>query len=215
VSDPKPLLILGTRTLAAEIADLANDTEAFRVAGFVENMDRGKAGTELDGLPIFWVDELDRFVDSHWVVCGLATTQRSRFVDQVTGFGARFATVVHPSARVSATSTIGEGTIVSAGSIIAAHTTIGRHVLVNRGALIGHHTDIGDYVSVQPGANVAGACRIGAGTYVGIGAIVLDHLSIGSGAVIGAGAVVTKDVPPNVQVVGLPARIVKEGVEGR
>jgi acetyltransferase-like isoleucine patch superfamily enzyme len=33
------------------------------------------------------------------------------------------------------------------------------------------------------------------------------HLRVGEGAVVGMGAVVTKDVPPNVTVVGNPAKI--------
>jgi hypothetical protein len=95
------------------------------------------------------------------------------------------------------------------------HSSLGQHVFVNRGVLVGHYTEIGGYVTLHPGANVAGACRVGEGTYVSMGAVVLDHLAIGEGAVVGAGAVVTSDVPPHVQVVGVPARIVKEGVDGR
>ena len=70
-------------------------------------------------------------------------------------------------------------------------------------------------VTISPGANIAGRITIGDGTYVGMGAIILDSLKIGSGSVIGAGSLVTKDVPDNVQVMGVPARITKKGVEGR
>ena len=48
-----------------------------------------------------------------------------------------------------------------------------------------------------------------------MGAIVIDKTHVGAHAVVGAGAVVTKDVPNNVQVVGVPARIVKENVAGK
>jgi acetyltransferase-like isoleucine patch superfamily enzyme len=48
-----------------------------------------------------------------------------------------------------------------------------------------------------------------------MGAVVIDHITIGSHSVIGAGAVVTKDVPDHVLVVGVPARIVKEGIAGK
>ncbi len=215
VSQIKPLLILGTRTLAVEVADLASEIPDFELMGFVENMDRQKCNEKLEGLPIFWVDDTADLADTHRAVCGLSTTHRSRFTEQAANLGFRFATLVHPSARISSRSSVGEGTIISAGVIIASHTLLGRHVFVNRGSLIGHHTEISDYVTIQPGANIAGVCRISEATYIGMGALVLDHIKIGAHSIVGAGAVVNKDVPDYVQVVGVPARIVKENISGR
>jgi len=210
-----PLLVLGTRPFSVEIADIAEDSGRFRVAGFVENLDRERCREPLGGLPVHWIEDVGALAETHLAVCGLGTTRRSLFTDQAAALGLRFATIVHPTARVSRTATLGEGTIVSAGAIVAAQAEIGRHVLLNRAALVGHHTVIGDYASLQSGANVAGSCRIGEAAYIAMGAIVLDHLSIGRESVVGAGAVVSEDVPANVQVVGVPARIVKEGVTGR
>jgi len=211
----KKLLILGTRTLAVEIADLASETHEYEVAGFVENMDPNRCKEPLEGLPVIWVDEIAGRAHDHCAVCGLATTRRHRFVDQVAAMGMSFGTVIHPSARISSNSSVGGGSILSVGVIIAAHTRLGRHILVNRGSLIGHHTRIEDYATIQPGANVAGECRIDEGAFIGMGAIVLERVTVGAHSIVGAGAVVTKDVPDHVQVVGVPARIVKEGVKGR
>jgi acetyltransferase EpsM len=206
------LLVLGTRTFAVEVADLAVDA-GFEVAGFVENLDPDRCREPLEGIPVHWVDEVDDLVTTHRAICGLATTKRRVFAEQVASLGFGFATLVHPSARVSRSAAIGEGAIVSAGVVVGARTEIGRHVILNRGALVGHHTLVGDFVSIQPGANVAGACKIGAGSYVGMGAVVVDHLEVGAGSVVGAGAVVTKDVAERVQVVGVPAKVVKEGID--
>jgi acetyltransferase EpsM len=211
----KPLLILGTRTLAEEVADLVTEIPGFRVAAFVDNEDPRRCQETLEGLPILCVDELAGLPASHWAVCALATTHRRRFTDQVAALGVPFAVLVHPFSRVSPSSSLGEGTIISAGVVIGAHTRIGRHVIVNRGVLIGHHTRIGDHVTLSPGANVAGKCSVGSCTYIGMGAVVLDNLTIGSHAVVGAGAVVTRDVPDHVQVMGMPARIVKENIPGK
>lgn len=208
-------LILGTRTLSVEIADIISDTPNIRLAGFVENMEPEKCRENLDGLPVYWVDDIAKLAKTHCAVCALATTHRKRFIEQVSAYKIPFATIVHPSARVSSKSTLGEGTIISAGVIIGAHTHLARHVIINRGALIGHHTKIGDYATIQPGANIAGLCTIGNAAYIGMGAIVLDHISVGSHSIVGAGAVVTKDVPDNVQVVGVPAKIVKQNIEGK
>ena len=210
----QPLLVLGTRSFALEVADTASDA-GFAVAGFIENLDSNHCEGRLEGLPVHWIDESASLAATHLAVCGLATTQRSRFVEQVSALGFGFAVVVHPSAHVSATTRVGAGCVIGAGVIIGAHSELGAHVLVNRGALIGHHTRIGDFTTIQPGANIAGACEIGNASYLGMGSIVIDHHRVGEGAVVGAGAVMTKDVPDHVQVVGIPARIVKEHVEGK
>ena len=215
MSGKQRLVILGTRIFAEEVADLVSDGDNYELMAFAENYERERCDRPLLGLPVIWVDDLGPLVATHLAACAIGTTHRSRFVKQVEGMGFRSATVRHPTARVSRTSTVGPGSILSAGVVVAAHTAIGQHVIVNRGGLIGHHTTIGDYVTISPGANIAGRVTIGAGTYVGIGAVVLDFLTIGSGAVVGAGAVVTKDVPDHVQVMGVPARITKESVEGR
>jgi acetyltransferase-like isoleucine patch superfamily enzyme len=48
-----------------------------------------------------------------------------------------------------------------------------------------------------------------------MGAVVLDRITVGVHSVVGAGAVVTRDVPDHVQVIGVPARIVKENIRGK
>lgn len=210
----RDLLVCGTRSFAEEVADLASDIPGWRVAGFVENWDRARAGGTLNDLPIAWVDDLAGRRDV-WATCALVTTRRSLFTGQVEALGIPFATLVHPTARVSSTSVAGEGTIVSAGGIVGAHTTIGRHVIVNRGVLVGHHTTIGDHVSLLPGANVAGNVVVDDAAFVGMGALVLDGVRIGAHAVVAAGAVVTRDVPDGVLVMGAPARVVRDTPDGR
>lgn len=210
----QPLLVLGTRPFSLEIADVISEIPGYDVVGFVENLDREKCKGTLEDLPIYWVDEIARFADSHQAICGLGTTHRSRYTRQVEELGMKFATLVHPLARVSKKSTLDEGTIVSVLSIIAAYTRLGRHVIVNRGCIIGHHTTIGDHVSVMTGATVAGDTRIGDSSYIGMASVIRNGVTIGSHSIVGAGAVVTRDVPDRVQVLGNPARIVKENIDG-
>lgn len=216
MDDPRlPVLILGSYAFAEEVDDLISETSEWRTAGFVENFDRSRCGMKLHGKPIYWVDDLGTIGRGHHLICAIGTTKRQSYIEQVEPFGLPFATLVHPSARISSTSPVGVGAIVSAGVIVAAQSEIGSHTILNRGVLIGHHTRIGRYVTVSPGANIAGKCVIEDGCYVAMGAIVLDGRRVGRGSVIAAGSLVTRDVPENVQVMGSPARIKKEGVDGR
>lgn len=216
MSEPRrvPLLILGTGSFAEEVAAIAAETPPFEVAGFVENWDRRKCDAPFLGLPVHWIDAIDGMAPSHRAVCALGTTKRRAYIESVAAKGFEFATLVHPSARFLGGPDVGAGSVVNLGVLVASRTRIGRHVLLNRGALVGHHTTIGDFCTIGPGANVAASVDVGEGTYVGMGAVIRDHVRVGRGAVVGAGAVVVRDVPDRVQVVGVPAQVAREGVDG-
>jgi len=48
------------------------------------------------------------------------------------------------------------------------------------------------------------------GASIGSSATILGGVTIGENAIVGAGAVVTKDVPPNSIVAGVPARVIRK-----
>jgi hypothetical protein len=108
----------------------------------------------------------------------------------------------------------GQGLFVNAGCTLGGAGEFGEFVFLNRGASVGHHARFGRFVSIGPGAVVAGAVTIGYGSVVGAGAVVLPEVTIGSNAVVGAGAVVTKDVPDNCLVIGVPAKVARNGIPG-
>jgi acetyltransferase-like isoleucine patch superfamily enzyme len=111
---------------------------------------------------------------------------------------------------------MGERTYVSG----PLHVDLGASVRIGNGVRLGHHVvlltfdhDIGppDY---RCGRLVAAPISIGDGAWIGSRVTVLPGVSIGSGAVVAAGAVVTRDVPPNTLVAGIPARRVRDLIAG-
>ena len=121
-----------------------------------------------------------------------------------------FATAIHPSAVISPSAKIGEGTVVMAGAVINADAVIGNHCIVNTGATVDHDCVIGDYCHIAPGANVSGGTHIGEGTWIGVGACVIQCLNIGKWSFIGAGSVVVKDVSDGVVAYGNPCKVIHE-----
>jgi sugar O-acyltransferase (sialic acid O-acetyltransferase NeuD family) len=214
-TNSRPVLILGPTDYALELREVIDDVPGYRVAGFIEGESRERAGKDHGGLPVHWVEEIGGLADSHLAACALGTTHRVPYVERVEAMGLRFATIVHPTAHVSRQAELSQGVIIGVGCIVAAYARIGRHVRVNRGAIIGHHLEIEEYVTIQPGANIASRVHVGRAAYIGMSAVLIDTVDIGPHSIVGAGAVVTKDVPPRVQVVGVPARIVRSDVGGK
>lgn len=123
------------------------------------------------------------------------------------GHQLEFATAIHPSAVVSPTAKIGEGTVVMAGAVINADAVIGKHCIINTGATVDHDCVIEDYCHIAPGANISGGTHIGEGTWVGVGSCVIQCLNIGKDCMIGAGSVVVNDIPDEVTAFGNPCRV--------
>jgi len=83
------------------------------------------------------------------------------------------------------------------------------------GVVIGETSEIGDDCLIYKGVVLGGTTlekkkrhpTLGNRVIVGSNATILGAITIGDGARIGSGSVVVKSVPPNVTVVGVPARV--------
>lgn len=114
------------------------------------------------------------------------------------------------------------------------YTNVGRNIHLGRHVFINHacsFLDLGgitieDEVMIGPRVNITsenhpvdvaerktmvpGAVVIKRNAWIGGAASIMPGITIGENAVVAAGAVVTKDVPANTVVAGVPAKVVKE-----
>ena len=90
-----------------------------------------------------------------------------------------------------------------------------KHVKIGKGTTVGfdavildsdiHHLVREDFEMDKP-------VLIGSHVWIGARAMILKGVTIGSGSVVAAGAVVTKNVPENTLVAGVPAKVIKKDV---
>jgi UDP-perosamine 4-acetyltransferase len=171
------------------------------------------AGSSVDGIRVAGGDELlDEACSGGYEAFAMGlggvgdNTPRARLFERGLAAGLTALTLVHPSAIVSASARLGNGTQCLWGAIIAAGAAIGANVIVNSGAVVEHDCRIGDHAHIASGATLTGAVKVADFAHIGAGAVVRQGLSIGAGAIVGAGSVVTRPVPASVTVAGNPAR---------
>lgn len=213
-SGPHQIVLLGAGGHAREALDVYDACNVsgqgpFQVLGFLD--DRAVPGTIVNGKPILGGIE---WLEGHGevsVICAIGDPAvRREVVRRAEQLGARFHTVVHPTANLTSRVELGPGCIVTAGCILTTHVRIGAHVHVNLASTISHDVVLGDFVTLAPGVHLAGNVTVEAGCDIGIGAVVIPQRRVGAGCVIGAGAVVISDIPPDSVAVGVPAKVVKQ-----
>lgn len=204
----RALVVLGAGSLARRIpsvlADINRVAPAYRLLGYLDRAPDGDLAG--GGVDVLGDEQCLAALSADYLICIANPRIRQRLAGYADDLGRTAALLVHPRANVEHGVTVGPGGLVLAGACINHNSALGRHCVVNSNAVIGHDCVLDDCTTLSPLVNLGGRVRIGAGVLLGASAVVLPGRCVGAGAVIGAGAVVTRDVPPRVCAVGVPAR---------
>lgn len=212
MSDERRVVIYGSGGFAREVAWLAeNAREPMRVVAFIDDHD-GSAGRAVNDVPVKRLDTVAReHPNSPFVVAVGNPETRAALSERAIAAGLIPASLIHRNVEMSRWVDVGEGTVICAGSILTTNISLGRHVQINLDCTVGHDVVMEDFATLAPGVHISGNVRIARGAYLGTGACVINGTSeavlvVGAASTVGAGAVVTRDVPPGMTVVGVPAR---------
>lgn len=210
-SDFGKLLVVGAGGHGKAVADAAERMELWRKIVFIDKKYPGLS--ENGQWPVIGgQDDLREYRQEFSSVAVAVGNARTRLIllDELKLHGFELPVIRHPSSVVAADVVLGEGSVVLAGVIINSGVKIGRGCIVNTGAIVDHDCILSSGVHVCPGVSMAGEVVVGALSWIGIGAVVMQQRKIGEQTTVGAGAVVIRDVPDNVTVVGVPAKVLSK-----
>jgi len=207
----KDLLIVGVGVHAAETAEIVQRLNralpTWNLLGYLApERQAADVGKELNGYPIL----------APWSRAGefpgavFATPYDALEVKDIPAD--RLATIVDPSAFVSASAKIGPGCVIYPHCFIGFRAVLGQRVFSLSSSVINHDDIIEDRVAICTNVSLAGNIHVEADCYLGQACTVKQFVRIGRGSLIGMGAAVLRDVPPNSVMVGNPARRLKDRV---
>lgn len=212
------MIIIGAKGFAKEVLEILNQNNQLENLVFYDDVNIDLPAKLYSQFPILKTaieaENYFKTIDNKFTIGIGNPVLRKKLYDKFEALGGDFNSTISPKANIGSFGNhIDFGCNIMTGTVITNDVTIGKGTLINLNCTVGHDVVIGDFVELCPGVSVSGNCNIGEFSFIGTNATILPSISIGKNVIVAAGSVVTKDVPDNCMVAGIPAIIKKEWKE--
>ena len=151
------------------------------------------------------IEELDSNNYSFVVAIGNPIA-RHRCFQSALSAGLKPETIVHPTAIVDPSASIGEGSIFGPFSLVAPCVLTGKNTVVNNYSSLGHDSVLGMSSVLSPYATLNGGARCGANSFLGTRATIIPGKALGDYSKLSAGSVLCDDTADGSLAIGNPAK---------
>ncbi len=111
--------------------------------------------------------------------------------------GGIFESFIHPTAIVSKSAQIKNGTIICPFCIVGPQSIVGSFSLLNFYSSIAHDSILGSYSILSPYSTINGCSSVGDFSFLSTGVSIAPKIKIGSKVRISAGCAITTNIPDN------------------
>lgn len=210
----KKLGIIGCGGMGRKAVQLVKDINLiepeWELIGFFDD-DHATWGKTFEGVKVLGsIGDLNQIAEEFYCVCTISVPKIKRKVlSKIKNSNIRFARLIHPTAIIAESASLGEDVIIEAFCFVSVGTCLGNHVQLNCYCGIGHDAYVGDYSSLYWAVNLSGYSKVEEDCILGTKTTVIQNVVVGKGAIIGSNSNVIRDIPPNCTAVGNPAKPIK------
>jgi sugar O-acyltransferase (sialic acid O-acetyltransferase NeuD family) len=216
--DRRRVAIYGAGLGAKQLLEVTRQLANVEVIGLIDD-NPALAGSQVAGLPVLGgYDRLvelwkDRALDA--VALSFHSEVRRRIHRRLRAeTDIEITALVDPRAIIGSDVQVGPGALIEAGAVVGPGTTVGEGVIVDMGAVVAHDCRLGPFSHLSPGCHLSGVVNLLENVLVGAGASINSTVTVGRNVIITPGAAVMNDVPDDVIVGGVPAKILGKSRRG-
>lgn len=195
----KNLIIIGTGAVASELTMYLEDIKGINLKGYLEydyNLEKYYKSYHYEQ-PV--IGNLDTYIPSEddYFLIGVSNNEfRKKIISTMQSKGAKFYTLIHPTAVIARDAIIGEGCTIAPFCVVGPNTNIGKYNLLTSYTAVSHDCVLGENNTFSS-VIVCGRVNIGDNNTFYIRSMVQPDLNIGNNNVIAAGMIVDTSLQDN------------------
>jgi len=193
------ILILGGGGYAKMCIDILTQLKTYEIVGII---DKDLAiGTNVLGVPVLGRDkDLQGFYDDgvRLAVNAIGAISnhniREKMYQKLKDIGFILPNLIHPSASLEPSVSLGEGTHIMAHAVVGSEVRIYNNCILNSSSVISHDCLLEDNVHIAPGAILAGMVHVKKNTLIGMGSTIYLNVTIGENVTSYNGCHISKNI---------------------
>lgn len=185
------IILVGYGGHGKSVADCIEREKFYKIAGYTDNKEQAceypYLGTDRELLSYYEKGIKNAAVCVGYLGKGCI---REKIFENLKEIGYTLPVIKDPSAIISSSAKIGEGTFIGKGAIVNAKAQIGRMVIINSMALVEHECVLEDFSHIAVSAVLCGQVSVGRAAFVGANATVIQGMKIKPHQIVPAGTVI-------------------------